>query len=117
MNREVYDIAKETRLEFAQGLVPDDLLAELYTAYEPVDDIGSFLRCAAAMFPIANCGLTSVYLQHRLQAGELVHGTYAGQGHTFLKLGGMAVVDITADQFGGPAVYAGELTMPWKLPT
>ena len=44
----------------------------------------------------------------------MVTGSYEGQKHTFLMLDNL-VLDITADQFGGPALYVGSLVSPWSL--
>lgn len=107
--------ATVARRSFEQGSVPPVLLKKLYLAYNPDVEIDSFLDAAASMFPRLNCGLASVYVQYRIQDGEVVHGSYDGQGHTFVALGGLAIVDITADQFGGPAVYAGPIVSPWSL--
>jgi hypothetical protein len=89
-----------------------DLLVDLYHAYNPaVSDAERYVEVALEMFPLGNCGLATVLLQHYL-GGEIVNGSYDGRAHTFLLLYGL-VVDITADQFGGPEVYVGPLQAPW----
>jgi len=47
--------------------------------------------------------------------GEIVQGKYQNENHTFLMLEDNQIVDITADQYGGPKVYVGDLKLPWSL--
>ncbi|MBI5532814.1 MAG: hypothetical protein HY898_08880 [Deltaproteobacteria bacterium] len=101
------------RSEFERRAVSRDLLARLYMAYCPIPDIDGFVERAGQLFPRLNCGLCSVYLAHVLGAGTAARGRYGGVNHTFLSLGGDGIVDITADQFGGPRVYVGPLRQPW----
>lgn len=56
----------------------------------------------------------TVYLNHLFSAGEIVNGKFKGNNHTFLLLDQNIVVDITADQYGGPRVYVGEMKLPWS---
>lgn len=111
---EIESAAYAVRQEFEQSTVDPQLLAELYQTYHPIEDIDVFLQRAKSLFPALNCGIASVYMQHRLQAGTVLRGSYAGQPHTFLSLGEGAIADITADQYGGPAVYVGPLQPPWS---
>lgn len=98
---------------FETGAIAYSLLKKLYLAYNANVEIDSFLKQAKTLFPHLNCGLAAVYLQHKL-GGVVVTGSYEGQKHTFLMLDNL-VLDITADQFGGPALYVGSLVSPWSL--
>lgn len=107
-------ITFEARVAFEEQKIPRHILAQLYLAYNPdIKDIGSFLTQANNLFPALNCGLTAVYLRHQIGEGEIVTGAYNNQSHTFIALGDLAI-DITADQFGGPPVYVGDLAAPWN---
>jgi hypothetical protein len=89
------------------------LLAELYGRYNPVPDIRGFIERALAMFPKLCCGLAIIYLRHRLGGwGVACQGFYRTIPHTVLAADDL-LIDITADQFGGPAVYVGPVLYPW----
>ncbi len=103
------------RRQFESGKVPQLLLALEYSRYNPISDVTRFISSAGEMFPKLNCGIASTYLRGELGAGQIVTGSYNGEKHTFLLLDGRVVVDITADQFGGPSVYIGALRKPWSL--
>ncbi len=83
--------------------------------YNPLEDIGSFIKRSRKLFPRLNCGLATLYLREILEDGTVVQGKYNGKNHTFLLIDGNTVVDITADQYGGPKVYVGPLRKPWIL--
>lgn len=104
------------RRRFESGKIPPLVLASAYSGYNPIDDVTRFVSLANELFPRLNCGVASSYLRDTLGGGEVVTGTYNGSTHTFLLFNGTTVVDITADQFGGPRVYIGPLTEPWRLP-
>jgi hypothetical protein len=89
-------------------------LINLYKQYNNIPQIDLFVRQAKELFPELNCGLASIYLKDKLKKGIIVQGTYAGENHTFLLIN-QIVIDITADQYGGPEVYVGPLEEPWKL--
>lgn len=112
--KQIWRVACLARADFESNFIPFELLAELYGRYNSAVEVRSFLIRARQLFPALNCGVTSVYLRHVLQKGEIISGRYAEQKHTFLLVG-MLVVDITADQFGGPSVYVGQLRAPWSL--
>lgn len=109
---EIQDLARDVRKKFELGLIPKEILVKLYSEYNPKVEAVTFVNEAETIFPSLNCGLTSVYLQEVL-GGKIVHGKYGNQNHTFLKYQD-TIVDITADQFGGPKVYVGKLKSPWK---
>lgn len=109
-------VAVTVRAEFESGSLDRTLLRELYLSFRAVPDIDRFLELAAKSFPAFNCGLTSVYLQYRLGCGEVVQGSYGVVPHTVLLLPRGLILDITADQFGGPKTYIGRLHSPWRLP-
>lgn len=106
--------ASRVRKQFERGAIPPFVLAGLYDSYNPVTEITRFVSVAQEIFPRLSCGLASTYLRQLLQKGVVVNGTYEGNGHTFLLIDDCLVVDITADQFGGPKVYVGPLQIPWS---
>lgn len=107
--------AGRARQELEKKRVDREFLKEIYRRYADVPDVELFVQRAEEMFPNLNCGLASVYLQHRLGEGEVVQGKYDQHDHTFLLLADGTTVDITADQYGGPKVYCGPLRQPWSL--
>lgn len=104
----------EAAARFERGEVEKDLLEHLYLNYNLVEDIESFLHKANKMFPHLNGGLASVYLRCFLGEGRIVQGKYGKEKHTFLLINEKIVVDITADQYGGPSVYVGKIGGKWK---
>jgi len=65
------------------------------------------------MFPKLCCGLATVYLRRCLGGwGVVWQGFYKVTPHTVLVADDF-LVDITADQFGGPAIYVGHILYPW----
>lgn len=111
MNRK--KVAHQTRHLFESGAVNHELLVGLYREYADVGDTLHFVAKAKDIFPNGNCGLTSLYLKKQL-GGKVVQGKYKEHNHTFLLIDDI-VIDITADQFGGPGVYVGHLQLPWAL--
>jgi hypothetical protein len=106
--------AREVRLAFERDAFDIRLARAVYGAYAPIIDLDLFLSRARALFPALNCGLCSTYLSAVLGRGVVRRGTYGAAGHTVLMVGHL-IVDITADQFGGPSVYVGTLQRPWHL--
>ncbi len=113
--RQIAEAAAEVRSAFVRRRVDRALLARLYEAYRPTPDIESFVARALCMFPNLCCGLASVALGERLLEAIITRGSYAGARHTFVLAHGL-VVDVTADQFGGPPVYVGPPVWPWEAP-
>ena len=107
--------ANETRQAFEAGLFDVAVARLAYRAYAPGLDIDLFLARSHALFPALNCGLCSAYLRAVLQRGSIRRGYYDGEPHTVLMVGS-TVIDVTADQFGGPAVYVGPERPPWGFP-
>ncbi len=112
--REIFLLAQKVRKSFEKDESSRSKLEKLYLGYNPIKDIEIFIQKALEAFPKGNCGLTSVYLRQFLPEAKIVRGHYKEQPHTFLVLQGNTVVDITADQFGGPEVYVGSFCDPWK---
>ena len=112
--QQICEIAREVRLEFEIGTTDVDILSDLYRGYAVVGDIAAFLRKAMVLFPAGNGSLASLYLQSVL-GGEVRRGWYKSENHTFLVLEEKIVVDITADQHGGPPVYVGPLRYPYTI--
>ncbi len=111
---ELKEAAYVVRRKFESGKLEESRLAKLYDSYNPIPNTRLFVRSSVEMFPRLNCGLASLYLQDALKIGEIVRGRYKGEKHTFLLIDGRIVVDITADQYGGPKVYVGPLKSPWE---
>ncbi len=111
---DVFEVASIIRQEFELQKINRIELAQLYYEYNPIDNIDLFIQRATRTFPTGNCGLASIYLNSRLQMGKVVQGKYADNNHTFIQLSDEIIVDITADQFGGPKVYVGPLIQPWS---
>jgi hypothetical protein len=108
-------LAQETRALFENRIVSREIIGKLYEEYNPnLGDARKFLEAAEHLFPQLNCGLASIYLAHQISSeAEVVRGTFSQERHTFLKVGGR-ILDITADQYGGPSVYAGPIRPPWR---
>ena len=107
-----YQVSVDAREELKNGRVDPELLARLYHDYNPIPDMDVFIERALGMFPKLCCGLASLYLRYRLNEGVVHYGWYEEERHTFLVAQGW-VLDITADQFGGPPTYVGPLAPPW----
>lgn len=112
----LFEIARSARFDLESKSVDGRLLASLYSEFNDIPDVVGFVRRSLAQFPRLGCGMASVYCRHKLGAGKIVVGSYAGVRHSFL-LYDRILVDITADQFGGPPVYVGPLRQPWSLPS
>ncbi len=113
----VKDITKkvfEVRRSFEEKSLDEKELAQLYYEYNAIEDVDCFISKARELFPHLNCGIASVYLQKLFPKSEIIIGKYKKNNHTFLLLEDAIVVDITADQYGGPTVYVGRLLKPWE---
>lgn len=107
-------LAERARRDFMAGSIARPLLRRLYSTYShEIEELDIFLDGASELFPRGNCGLASTYLKEIAGEGEVVQGKYGNEPHTFLVINSQ-VVDITADQFDGPAVYVGDFTEPWN---
>jgi hypothetical protein len=106
-------ISYQARQKFETGTISRELLIGLYKEYANVGDTLKFVEKTKVIFPNGNCGLASLYLKEKL-GGKVVQGKYGKQNHTFLLVD-ETVIDITADQFGGPKVYMGPLRLPWSF--
>ena len=111
----IKNTALGVRREFENRSVDAETLKELYQGFNPVTDIDSFIAEAKKIFPDLNCGVATVYLKFKLGTGTVVRGFYGKHPHTFLRISDALIVDITADQYGGPKVYVGELVKPWSI--
>ncbi|MEK6826458.1 MAG: hypothetical protein AABX90_02415 [Nanoarchaeota archaeon] len=58
--------------------------------------------------------MATLYLRDVIEGGDIVRGSYKDKNHTFPLIDGNTVVDITADQYGGPKIYVGLLRKPWQ---
>jgi hypothetical protein len=104
----------EVRAAFETGTYDEDIAVAAYQADAPVPDIELFLRRARVLFPALNCGLCSAYLRAVLGFGSMARTRYNGHPHTVLAVDNV-IIDITADQFGGPPTYVGAVQPPWIL--
>ncbi len=109
-----FSVISHVRSLFEQRYINPCLLANLYMDYNPIPEINLFITKSQSLFPRLNCGIASLYLKYILGEGDVVQGTYAGQVHTYLRLRGKIIVDITADQFEGPRIYRGAEEHPWS---
>jgi hypothetical protein len=113
--KKIYKIAKQVRFDFENKQLDLKLLASVYLQHAFVEDINSFVNIAINQFPKHCCGLCSSYLKHKIKEGTLIEGIYDSYCHTFLLLKNNLIVDITADQFGGPKIYVGHMKKPWSF--
>ncbi len=113
--QKIKSLALQAREDFENKKINDKTLAKLYNSYNKLDNVSKFISSSKKLFPKLNCGLASVYLKHKLKSGRIIHGYYKNNKHTFLSLSNNFIIDITADQFGGPRIYLGPLQSPWKL--
>ena len=117
MIKYLQNIAIRARERFDSQLISIDTLATLYQSYNHLEDVDTFVTRGLRIFPHFCCGLASVYLKAHIGYGQVVYGRYHTDGHSFLLIGKGVIVDITADQYGGPKVYVGSLRSPWSLET
>lgn len=110
---DLISFAEETRKQFELGLVSKELLKYLYGSFNPKSNPDEFIPRALEIFPKLNCGISCLYLQHLLQKGIMINGSFGHYSHCFLVVDDQ-VMDITADQYGGPRVYVGPLKKPWS---
>ncbi len=114
MNEKIKEIVLKARMDFEQKKVLKKELIKLYNNYNKIKDAERFVDKAIRQFPKLNCGLSSLYLQEKLKTGKVVQGKYGRNNHTFLLVNDK-IIDITADQYGGPYFYIGQLKEPWRL--
>jgi hypothetical protein len=107
-------IAVKIRRDFEVGHIDQARLIKLYRKYHRVQNMKHFIGQGLKIFPRLSCGLASVYLRDRLRKGKIIRGKFKDYNHTFLVLDRNTVIDITADQYGGPRVHFGKLAYPWK---
>jgi hypothetical protein len=119
MDDSLLQIARFARQKLEQGHMDPELrtlLIELYSAYNPeVENVPLFVDTALAQFPKLSCGIASLYLRELLGTGYVVQALYGRENHTVYISIDNLIVDITADQYGGPEIYVGEMVEPWLL--
>lgn len=102
-----------TKLSVSVGLLPEKDEAEWSLTGTEVDKL---METAKRLFPTGCCGLASCLVAAEIPDAKVVTGAYVHDGeerpHTWVEYESM-VVDVTADQFGGPRVYVGEKTSEW----
>lgn len=120
-------------LAFEAGKLRTELELGQYNPLVAAETMRSFLQNSSDSTPIADekmstflksfprdcCDVATILLIDRVGEGEFVPGVFYSRprvfkGHAFLQLGGV-IADITADQFGGPRVYVGDLVLPWSI--
>ena len=110
---EIFLTAAKVRGRFERKEINYSRLAKLYLKYnQNINHIKEFIQLSKELFPKGNCGLVSIYLKD-LIGGEIINGSYNGHNLTFLLFKNK-IIDITADQFGGPSLYIGKLRDPWS---
>lgn len=109
---EIADIAIEARLEFIHKTINQRLLSALYRYHFPINPIHPHLPRLLQEFPNNGAQLATTYLQY-IFGGEITKGQYERHNHYFLTLPRNVIVDITADQFGGPEIFVGKIRPPW----
>lgn len=127
---QLHQQATAARLEWEMRAVDWDKLQELYRKWvEEFGNVGHqialslvglprMIANAQSTFPKGCCGMASCLLASRIPNAQLVHGLYEcpqQEPHTWVMVDDL-VLDITADQFGGPPVYIGPLEKPWIFP-
>lgn len=113
-NQEILEIATATRRSFEDGSLDYELLAERFQQWFPKNnDPKYYAELTKTEFPAGCCGPASAYLRSEIGKGDITYGSYQNMGHLVLKISKKEIVDITADQFGGPAIYVGSLQYPW----
>lgn len=120
-------LAKEVREEFTSRTIAPATLFEIITLHSPhilaglqkqiaLKACGSIINC----FPAYSCDGAAAVLRERAGYGEIITGSYTRyECHAFLGIGATAlgmdtIVDITADQFGGPEIFVGQIVPPWS---
>jgi hypothetical protein len=119
--KDLHTIAGEARSAFESGQVTVDMLIGLYSNIENrrVQDLGRLaveIDYLLPYFPYQNCEYASVYLGSQVGQGQMLCGYYDFRPHKVWDVGpvvGETIMDITADQFGGPPIYIGPLVLPW----
>jgi hypothetical protein len=106
-------VAKATRRDFEAKRIDIAHAVDLYARYTEVGDTERFVTRALDGFPSLCCGVACLVLRDRLGGGRIINGSYRRYGHTFLLVDAM-VIDITADQFGGPGVHVATMRWPWS---
>lgn len=112
---DIVHVCKYTRNELSTGIIRKYEIERLYAAYNFVPNLAEFVETAISIFPNLNCGISSVLLKHRLGHGDIWKGKFELENHTFLLLNDNTIIDLTADQYGGPPIYIGQVKRPWKL--
>lgn len=124
---EIYSAAERCREDFECGLVTIGVLKACFIRQCPdtAEEAIRFYRDQRIgdMFPNGNCVYASVYLLDKLGYGRPKVGWYGVKRHTVLSFEdvpikcakGIQIACYTADQFGGPTVYAGSLVEPWSF--
>jgi len=115
VEKEMKSTIKQIRKDFESQNLDYNKLKNLYLNYNAISDINEFIEKSKSLFPKLNCGLASLYIQDKLKKGKIVKGKYKDYSHTFLLLENNIIIDITADQYGGPKIYMNKLKSPWKL--
>jgi len=113
--QKIFTIATDVRNEFEHWSIDGEKLNHLYMAYNHISHVDRFLDTARKIFPRLCCGIATIYLKEILTEGTVKRGKYERNNHTFLLLNEEVIVDITADQYGGPSVFMGLIRYPWSF--
>ncbi len=130
----ILSIAESTRRDFEVGAIAVPHLVKVALINRPglTEEELRYVRVGAtgavANFPDEACQVATDELKHRLGFGEIIDGSYvvtdsggheSFERHEFLEVGRTdraerTIVDISADQFGGPPLYVGAWIRPWS---
>ena len=121
---EIEKIASDVRRLWESGAIATEKVAFTYRSWLnrlnlqlSEEESIQLVTEAIAMFPTGCCGLASCVLAEHLDNATIVRGYWKASPpcpHTWISVGEL-MVDITADQFGGPPVFVGPLEAPWSL--
>lgn len=118
---------KRITLPYLKPLVEKHLS---YIADHYQDELAAWIEAWLADFPYNCCELATAVLLDRIGEGVIVYGRYEHEpinaqnmrkSHAFWAHSEPVdeqtlIADITADQYGGPAIYVGDLHHPWTVP-
>ena len=138
-NSDISRIALTVRNQWETGEIDWEQLEKSYQAW--VQEFGKtnhqlqlnlfgikrIVATAKSYFPKGCCGMASCCLADLIPKSKIVHGHYKKtkrwflfwnkttlEPHTWVMVNDK-LIDITADQFGGPKIYIGPLLSPWML--
>ncbi len=116
LKKDLIYIAQESRRIFERKEVDLTHLTELYMRFFRKKNAEDMISFSIEMFPNTCCYVATLFLKEQLKGSRYISGGYKRFNHDFLEYRGR-ILDITADQFGGPRIYVGPLVLPWRART